>query len=360
MAPLQVLASTLSAEQTGRLYKALIETKLATSVSASADALCEPGRDGRHASRPGRTSRSTRSARSCSRCSTSLGQQTFTDEEVDRAKKAFARNFDLMLNDSARVGLRLSESAAQGDWRLMFLHRDRMAKVTPADVQRVAGHYLKPSNRTVGVFIPTKAAGPGDGSADAGRGGAAQGLQGHARRSPQGEAFEATYANIEAHTQRSKLPVGMKLALLPKQTRGNRVNATLTFHYGSEADLTGKEAAASLLALDAHARHDAAHAAADSGPPGRAESPGARRRGRRRRAARYVRLARGGPGTLDVSIETTRENLPAVLDLVGEILRQPAFPAGRVRDPAAGDAGRPRAADVGAAWCWRRTSCSDG
>ena len=38
----------------------------------------------------------------------------------------------------------------------MFLHRDRVDKVTPADVQRVAAAYLKPSNRTVGAFIPTE------------------------------------------------------------------------------------------------------------------------------------------------------------------------------------------------------------
>jgi zinc protease len=37
-------------------------------------------------------------------------------------------------------------------------------------------------------------------------------------------------------------------------------------------------------------------------------------------------VMRSSPGVLDGSIETTRENLSAVLDLVGEILRDPAFP----------------------------------
>ena len=41
-----------------------------------------------------------------------------------------------------------------GDWRLMFLNRDRIAKVTADDVVRVAKAYLKESNRTVGEFIP--------------------------------------------------------------------------------------------------------------------------------------------------------------------------------------------------------------
>ncbi len=322
IAPLQVLASTLSAEQTGRLYKALIETKLATSVEASAHGMCEPGvfevmAEARH-DQPLEAVR----AKMCEVLD-GLGQQTFTDEEVERAKKSFARNFDLMLNDSSRVGLRLSESAAEGDWRLMFLQRDRMAKVTPADVQRVAAHYLKPSNRTVGVFSPTKEPDRVKVPATPDVAALLKDFR-DTQEVAKGEAFEATYANIESRTQRSKLPVGMKLALLPKQTRGNRVNATLTLHYGSEADLTGKEAATSFLGpmlmrgTTQHTRRQIEDRFAELKAQVRLGAGGGR-------GNRYVRTSRG-PGALDVSIETTRENLPAVLELVGEILRQPAFP----------------------------------
>jgi len=325
MAPLQVLASILSAEQTGRLYKALIETKLATSVSASADALCEPGV--MDISVEARQDQSVDAIRvKLFEVLNGLGQQTFTPEEVERAQKAFARNFDLLLNDSSRVGVRLSGSAAQGDWRLMFLHRDRMAQVTPADVQRVAAHYLKPSNRTVGVFVPTKEA---DRATVPPTPDVAALLKDYKSTDEvaAGEEFEATYANIEAHTQRSRLPGGMKLALLPKQTRGDRVNATLTFHYGSEAELTGKETAASLIApmlmrgTTQHTRRQIQDRLAELKAQLRVGEGGGMggRRGMRGGA-------RGGPGTLDVSIETTRENLPAVLDLAAEILRQPAFP----------------------------------
>ena len=322
MAPLQVLASTLSAEQTGRLYKALIETKLATSVEASAHGMCEPGVF--EVMAEARLDQPLEAVRAkMFEVLDGLGKQTFTDEEVERAKKSFARNFELMLNDSSRVGLRLSESAAQGDWRLMFLERDRMAKVTPADVQRVAAHYLKPSNRTVGVFSPTKE--PERVKVPPTPDVAAL-LKDYkdTQEVTKGEAFEATYANIESRTQRSKLPVGMKLALLPKQTRGNRVNATLSFHYGSEADLTGKQEAASFVGpmlmrgTTQHTRRQIEDRFAELKAQVRLGTGGGR-------GNRYVRTG-AGPGTLDVSIETTRENLPAVLELVGEILRQPAFP----------------------------------
>ena len=322
LAPLQVLASTLSAEQTGRLYKALIDTKLATSVDASARGMCEPGV--LEVTAEARQDQPLEAVRAkMFEVLDGLGKQTFTEEEVERAKKSFARNFDLMLNDSSRVGLRLSESAAQGDWRLMFLEHDRMAKVTPADVQRVAAHYLKPSNRTVGVFSPSKEP---DRAKVPPTPDVAALLKDYkdTQEVAKGEAFEATYANIESRTQRSKLPVGMKLALLPKQTRGNRVNGTLSFHYGSEADLTGKEEAASLLGpmlmrgTTQHTRRQIEDRFAELKAQVRLGTGSGR-------GNRYVRTG-GGSGALDISIETTRENLPAVLELVGEILRQPAFP----------------------------------
>ena len=37
----------------------------------------------------------------------------------------------------------MSEWASMGDWRLLFLNRDRLRKVTPEDVERVAKAYLE-------------------------------------------------------------------------------------------------------------------------------------------------------------------------------------------------------------------------
>ncbi len=80
-----------------------------------------------------------------------------TDEEVERARTQILSQIDLTLNSSERVGLALSDWVGIGDWRLMFLQRDRLRAVKTADVQRVWASYYKASNRTAGLFIPTKA-----------------------------------------------------------------------------------------------------------------------------------------------------------------------------------------------------------
>ena len=125
----------------------------------------------------------------------------------------------------------LSEWAAKGDWRLFFLHRDRVAKVTPDDVKRVADQYLQRSNRTVGLFVPTTAAGAGRHPATRPtsttlvkdyKGGKAMAA---------GEAFDPTPENIEKRVRRSELSDGLKVALLPKKTPrrggGGQVDAAL-------------------------------------------------------------------------------------------------------------------------------------
>ncbi|MEK7731902.1 MAG: pitrilysin family protein, partial [Planctomycetota bacterium] len=207
-----------------------------------------------------------------------------------------------------------------------FLHRDRVKKVTPADVKRVASAYLKSSNRTLGMFTPTK---------DIDRTVIPptpdlvalfkdyRGSEGLAK----GEEFEATPANIESRTQRSKTDVGMKLAMLPKKTRGERVNVSLTLHYGSEAELKGKTDAASLvptmltMGTAKHSRRDIQDTF-DKLKANVRISEGAGGGG----FGRFTRGGGGGPGAISVSIETIRPNLSAVLDLVAECLRDSTFP----------------------------------
>jgi hypothetical protein len=53
-----------------------------------------------------------------------------TKEEVERARAQLLKGIELALNNSGQVGLTLSEFIGAGDWRLFFLHRDRLRKIT--------------------------------------------------------------------------------------------------------------------------------------------------------------------------------------------------------------------------------------
>lgn len=327
MAPLEVLADIMQATQTGRLYKALVETQMATRVSASAESLFDPGLMTFDAvvalDKPLDPVRKI-----LIETVESVASGDITAEEVDRAKNAYAKRFALSIAESGRVGIFLSEWAAQGDWRLMFLHRDRMAKVTPDDVKRVAAAYLKPSNRTTGTFIPAKTPDRTTVPPAPDLLALLKDYKGDTTVA-QGEEFEATPENIDARTERGQLAVGVKTAFLPKKSRGGKVVAELVLHYGSAETLKGRTEAAGLVAsmlergTTKHTRRQLQDEFDRLKAEVRFSSGGGGMGGR---GGRLMGGGGGQPGVLSVSIETIGQNLPEVVALVGEILREPAFP----------------------------------
>jgi zinc protease len=307
-AAISVLTQVLGSAPSGRLYQALVAPKLAATVWSSAYQLYQPSL--LLAGAQLRTEDTLAVAQVA--LLAALDSATIrppTDEEVARAKQTILKNIELSLTQTDRVGIALSEWASRGDWRLIFINRDRVRAVTPADVQRVAAAYLIPSNRTLGVFVPTakpdRAVIPPLPDVAA----LVKDYKGDTTMTL-GEAFDPTPANIDARTTRSELPSGMRVALLPKQTRGQTVNATIQLHFGTEAALTGRATAASL-AGSMLLRGTATHT-------------------RQQIKDEFDRLkaqvsVRGTAEGATVSISTVRANLPAVLRLVGEVLRQPSF-----------------------------------
>src|SRR5437899_5825833 len=85
-----------------------------------------------------------------------LAKHKITAAEVERGRTHLLNDMERAQLDSGQLVSALSENAAIGDWRLFFLYRDQLRKVTLADVQRAAEHYLKPSNRVLGMFVPTE------------------------------------------------------------------------------------------------------------------------------------------------------------------------------------------------------------
>src|SRR5712692_2818934 len=257
MAALDVLAAVLGETPSGRLYKALVDSKKATSASADTFELHDPGLMLIQAQL-----RKEGSLEDVEKTALSIidgvVKEPPSKEEVDRAKTRLLKDIDLTLNNSERVGLFLSESAASGDWRLIFAGRDDLQKVTPEDVARVAKQYLKPSNRTLGRFVPTAAPERSEIPATPDVAALLKDYKGNAQVE-QGEAFDPTPANVEARTTRVTLPGGMKLVLMPKKTRGGTVVASLNVHYGDEKSVFGKGQAAQLagaLLMRGSAQHN--------------------------------------------------------------------------------------------------------
>jgi zinc protease len=234
-AAIDVLSQILGDTPRGRLHKALVEGKLASRVYGFNFQWQEPGLAIYFAEVDKKDDLSSASDAMVSVLE-ELSAQPITDEEVDRSKRNLLKNIELSFNSSERIALNLSEWLGMGDWRLYFLHRDRIEQVTTSDVQRVANTYLQRNNRTSGHFIPTEKPTrveiPAVGSVNA----MVKDYQGRAKVAA-GEVFEPSFDNIDSRTVVTELSNGTELSLLSKKTRGESVIASIMMSMGTEKSL---------------------------------------------------------------------------------------------------------------------------
>ncbi|MEL1253111.1 pitrilysin family protein [Flavobacterium sp. DGU38] len=77
-----------------------------------------------------------------------------TQEEVNRVVAKISAQTILARDGSGVIASELNEAIASGDWTDFVTGVDRLKKVTPADVLRVAQKYLVEDQSTTGYFIP--------------------------------------------------------------------------------------------------------------------------------------------------------------------------------------------------------------
>jgi zinc protease len=309
-APIQVLSAIMGDSPAGRLYKQLVEPGKASAVFSGNLQIRDPGM-----SYFGAQVRSGQPVEPVlaliEETTEKAAAKPITDAEVERARTQLLSQIELGLNSSEQVGLMLSDWAAMGDWRLMFLNRDRLRAVKTADVQRVWANYFKPSNRTAGLFYPVTT--PDRATIPAAPDVAAlvKDYKGDAARE-QGETFDPSPANIESRAVRKQLAGGLSLVMLPKKTRGGTVFAGIALRFGDVktlanlGDIPAMTTAMLMRGTTKHTRQQI-------------EDEFDRLKAR-------VNINGWGSG-MYASIETTRENFPAVLDLLAEVLRSPVFDA---------------------------------
>ncbi len=310
IAALQILYDVMTTQPSGRLHKALVESGKAAGIMNFGLQNHDPGM-----SFFGAQVRTDKPLEPVLKQLIDIMEKPkavpVSDAEVERGRTALLSQIDLTLNNSERVGLMLSDWAAMGDWRLMFVNRDRIRAAKTADVQRVWEKYFKSSNRTAGLFYPTAAPDRVDMPAAPDVVALVKDYKGDALRD-EGEEFDPSIANIEARTIRKKLPGGLDLALLPKKTRGGSVHAAIALRFGdvdSLKNLGDIPAMTTEMLMRGTGKHTRQQIQDEFD-----------------RLKARVSINTWGSG-LYAGVETTRENLPAALALLGEVLRDPKFDA---------------------------------
>lgn len=310
--PLELGVDMLSDTPSGRLYHRLVKQNLAAETfgfSATMrhpgyvffGAVLEPGMD------------QDKALATLTQTLERLKKEPLEEADLDRSRNRWLTAWERSYANPASLATSLSEAASEGDWRLYFLRRDRVEAATLDDVQRVSAAWLTASNRTAGRYIPTEAPQRAPAAPEPDIGALLTDYSGRDDIAAVA-AFDATPENIDAETQRDTvdLPNGkLRLALLPKPTRGDRVEARMTLRFGDEESMKGQRSVSEAVASLLH--------------------HGTSQMSRQQIQDRYTKLratvsVNGGGNTVVVSMSTVGENLPEVIETTLHVLREANFP----------------------------------
>ena len=234
----------------------------------------------------------------------SFGNTPPTKEEMDRAKQNFLNSAEKTLANHEALGVQMSEYIALGDWRLFFLARDDVEKVTAEQTAAAAKAYFRRDNRTVGFFVPEDnpqraEVPPAPPVAEV-----MKDFKPKAATST-AEAFDPSQDNINRRTKRFEVG-GIQVALLPKKNRGETVNVSLTLRIGNEKDLFGQRTNASFA--------------------GAMLARGTTKYTRAELSDQWEKLkVTGRVSGPSADLQTTRANLEGALRLTAHVLREPSF-----------------------------------
>ncbi|MCF6288945.1 MAG: insulinase family protein [Proteobacteria bacterium] len=307
----KLLTDILANHKTGRLHNNIVKQKLATSTFGFPFQWQEPGVVTFMATIPKDQEISPTQVAFLDTLE-NIQNNPITQQELERAKAKAIKDFKLSFQSSERVAKNLSEWIGMGDWRLIFLNRDRVEQVSLADIQNAAEEYLVNDNRTLGMFIPEQKPNRADSIVRLKQTEISSMLHDYKGRAliAQGENFDPSHDNIDARTEQTILKNGAKVVYLPKKTRGESVVMTIKLDLGNLEQLRNKGVIGSLT--------------------GSMLNRGTSKYSREELQAEFDKLGanihvRGSATSASIAITTDKPNLPAVLDLVEEVLKNPSF-----------------------------------
>lgn len=310
-AAMAVAEKVLTDQPSGRLYKALIDGKKAASLWSYSPFTKEPSFLYINVDVP-----SDKILAEAETTLTSLldglKDDPITEEEVNRAKANLLKQYDQISRNSSYLGTYMSEFIGAGDWRLSFIHRDRVESMTADKVNTAIQRYLINTNRTVGNFMPSKL--PIRIEIEHTEGVEAlvssyKGKEGYGA----GEAFDVSYDNIQSRLNSGilqKTPI--EYGFIKKDNRGKTVTLSFTFRNGNVNDFMNKGKVASYTA--------------------RMLNKGTLNNSRQDIEDKLSTIKssisfNGSNGRVTANINTTEEHLMEALALMTDMLKHPKFDA---------------------------------
>ncbi len=250
---LDVMDAVLTQGRSSRLYQALVESGLASEVSAYPAELIEPGWYNISATAaPGQNLNKVDQV--LQKALADLQQGQVAPEELNRAKTQLQASFTLSNRDISSQASQLGyNQTVTGDYRYSDRYLAGVAQVTAADIQRVARTYLDPAKRTVGYFEPTETTDQPTSAAEAGP---TQTSENFSPGQPVDPAEVAQYLpEIATETtttpqplpQRFVLKNGLRLLLLPDSSTPT-ITLSGQIQAGTSFDPISKAGIASLTA----------------------------------------------------------------------------------------------------------------
>lgn len=312
---IDVMDAILTGGRSSRLYQALVESGLASSVSASALELIEPGwYEISATAAPGQKLEKITQVLQTSL--SQLQQQPVSPVELNRAKTQLQASFVLGNQDITSQANQLGYSQTiAGDYHYIEKYLAAIANVTPADIQKVAKTYLNPAKQTIGYFEPTQIDGQGE-TASAGSGRTVENFDPGQPLDPAQLAkylpptTTSTDSNKQSLPQQFSLTNGVRVLLLPDHNVPT-VNLSGQIDAGSEFDGNQKAGLANLTAtnlMNGTQTQDALTLAQTLEDRGANLSFGAGREG----------VTIGGQGL--------SANLPILIQTLADVLQNASFP----------------------------------
>lgn len=308
-AALAIAEEVLTDQPSGRLYKALVDGKKASSIWSFSPFTKEPSFLYINVDVP--------SDRSLAEAETTLlsvldemKDKPVTEEEVKRAKANLLKQIDQISRNSAYLGTYMSEFIGAGDWRLAFITRDRIENMTAEKVNAAVQHYLINTNRTVGNFIPTRAPIRVEIEHTEGLSELVASYKGK-QGLDAGESFDVSYENIQNRLSSgtlSKTPI--EYGFIKKDNRGETVTLSFTFRNGNVNDFMNKGRLATYTArmLDKGTKNNSRQDIED-----------------KLSAIKSSIRFSGSNGRVSANISTTEEYLMESLALMTDMLKHPKF-----------------------------------